>query len=170
MMFAWSLLFATQWLAFSTEKLEELGIGIHSMAGMVAAALFLSLISFLLIFCLDKIDDAFRKQDGSGGAGDLLHSIINAIAILVGFSWEHAFDGGVEAIASLTTRPVEAELGLAIFVVFLMVPAWRKYILKKDMQLKAYQAEKIQGKRMAEKEDALLDEETPATPFCGCRR
>merc|ERR1712222_134949 len=92
-------------------------------------------------------------------------TIINAIAILVGFSWEHAFDTGVEAIASLTARPVETELFLALFVVILIVPAWRKYILKKVMQLKAYHDEAIQGKRMAEKEDTLLPEEQSTSCF-----
>jgi len=159
MMFAWSLLAAAHWTGFRIHKLEELRMSVETMGGQVGLALVLSLIAFCVIFLLDKIDDAFRKKDGTSGAIALLHAFINAIAILVGFSWEHAFDTGVEALASLTSRPAETELFLAAFVVILIVPAWRKYILKKVMQLKAYNDEKIQGKRMAETEDALLLEQ-----------
>jgi len=147
MMFAWGMLFATRWLGFRTEALEDMGIAIHTMGGRVSLALFISVLCFLFIFCLDKIDDMSKSETGGDGGGELIKTIINAIGILVGLSWEHAFDGGVEAIASLTSNPVYAELVLAAFVALLIVPAWRKYILKKAMQLEDYRKEGLAGLR-----------------------
>merc|ERR1739848_183843 len=57
--------------------------------------------SLALIFFLDTIED----MDFTGDSADkAIKSIIGAIGILVGFSWEQAFEGGVEAVADVTLQ------------------------------------------------------------------
>lgn len=152
MMFAWGILFATRWYGFRTPILEEHGIAIHTCGGRVFLALFISGCCFGLIFTLDKVDDMQQARSGEGD-GKLILTIINAIGILVGLSWEHAFDGGVEAVASKTgseENKMLCELGLAAFVALLIVPAWRRYILKKAMQLDDYEEEAKRGAKASQ--------------------
>merc|ERR1712066_208316 len=57
-------------------------------------------------------------------------SIINALGILVGFAWEQAFEGAAGCISSLAPDPVWTKLGQALLVGIIVIPAWRKYILR----------------------------------------
>eukprot|EP00971_Amphidinium_carterae_P181540 3601728-Amphidinium_carterae.1 len=93
------------------------------------------------IFVLDKVDDDFMKnQDGqaTGEGARIITTVVDAISILVGFSWEHSFDGSVEVISKLTDDPLLAETVLALIVGFLIVPSWRRFILRRAMQLQEY--------------------------------
>lgn len=98
----------------------------------VSLACLVSMLALCIIFFLDTIED----MDFTGDAADkAIRSIIGAIGILVGFSWEQAFEGGVEVIAEVTISrgrwyPIITKLALATALAFLIVPAWRKYILK----------------------------------------
>ncbi|CAE8610629.1 unnamed protein product, partial [Polarella glacialis] len=58
-------------------------------------------------------------------------TIIKAMAILVGFSWEQAFDASVEKTCehSTTLPPAWAKLILAALMVGMVLPGWRFYIL-----------------------------------------
>ena len=40
--------------------------------------------------------------------------IIDSLGILVGFSWEQSFDGGVEVLSARTPRPQQTQLALAV--------------------------------------------------------
>eukprot|EP00438_Fugacium_kawagutii_P012329 Skav221960 [mRNA] locus=scaffold195:706644:715770:- [translate_table: standard] len=64
-------------------------------------------------------------------ADEALGLIISSLGILVGFSWEQSFDGGVEVVALRTRNPLVTELALACAVVCLVLPAWRRHILDK---------------------------------------
>merc|ERR1719359_550423 len=105
----------------------------------VVLALIVSFTAFGIIFVLDKIADL----ESTGESTDQgIFSIIGGLGILVGFSWEQSFDGGVEAIAALTSRPLMAECGLALLVTIVVMPAWQKYILKTVIELADERAEK----------------------------
>jgi hypothetical protein len=140
MMFAWCMLFAMRWWFRRLDQMEHgpggTSFAVESMMGKAFMALVLSLISIALIFFLDKIADNFAS------AAELITVIINAIAVLVGFSWESAFDFAVEVLASKTSDPTMASLALAIFVGIVIVPIWRKYILKRYLQLEELHAER----------------------------
>eukprot|EP00437_Effrenium_voratum_P060536 CAMPEP_0181511774 /NCGR_PEP_ID=MMETSP1110-20121109/61615_1 /TAXON_ID=174948 /ORGANISM="Symbiodinium sp., Strain CCMP421" /LENGTH=87 /DNA_ID=CAMNT_0023641537 /DNA_START=1 /DNA_END=261 /DNA_ORIENTATION=- len=58
-------------------------------------------------------------------------TLIKAMAILVGFSWEQAFEGCVSKTCErLTTIPSYwAEVLLAALLGAMILPAWRLYIL-----------------------------------------
>jgi len=68
-------------------------------------------------------------------AKEIIRIIVTSLGILVGFSWEHCFDGGVESVTEKTpeTTRVYFQLVLGIMVCSLVLPAWRKHILQKVM-------------------------------------
>jgi hypothetical protein len=141
--FAWACLYASRTIFEKEPYLQEkLAAGMHTITGRVLLALVLSVICLLVIFVLDVIGDtAKRMYPGKNLGNSIIAQIVSAKSILVGFSWEHAFDGGVEAIASTTSSPQVAESLIAALVFLVIVPAWRKHILKKSIVLQAYAKE-----------------------------
>lgn len=141
MSYAWCLLWATRWIAARWEgELRALGISADTIAGRIVLAMFLTCISFAFIAVLDHIKD--MGLVGDGNASSALNNMINALSILVGFSWEHCFDGAVAAVASLTPHPFVAKGVMAIFVFILVVPPWRRYILGRVLRHQALHNEK----------------------------
>merc|ERR1719215_666823 len=95
----------------------------------------------VIIFALDVVGDFFKERSppGQDNGSEIIQQIVSAKSILVGFSWEYAFDGGVEAIASMAMSNKRiAESVLAGLVFLVVVPAWRKHILTKAMVLQEY--------------------------------
>jgi len=92
---------------------------------------------------VDKIADNMRtayegQKDTLLFVEEIIRVIINSLGILVGFSWEHSFDGSVEDIAENAplrgkAASVNTQLILGIAVCALILPAWREYILQKVM-------------------------------------
>jgi hypothetical protein len=141
MTFAWCFLFGSRWLYESTPIFEENECGMNTVLGRIVLALLLSVSCSLMIFMLDSVDDYFKervkKGDVNPGA-EVIAQIVDAASILAGFSWEHAFDGGVEAVAAKTSSPLITASWIAIFVFIVIVPAWKKNILRKMMILEKY--------------------------------
>merc|ERR1712176_1023910 len=98
-------------------------------------ALELSGIACFSVIFLDKIDDFHAGSEDSKAGARAIQEIITALGILVGFSWEHCFEGSVGAVASLTDHPRITKLVLGCLVTILVVPAWRRYVLVKAMML-----------------------------------
>jgi len=147
MAFAWCILWGTHWLAFRTQALEGVG-GIHAMAGRIVLALALSFSALAAVWVLDKIEDLVQSRGAVNKRqlGRVINSAFAGIAVLVGFSWEHCFDGGVTAVASLTHNPAVIKLLLAIAVAIVIVPAWRQYILEREMVHRRKFEEDLQAK------------------------
>eukprot|EP00747_Dinoflagellata_sp_TGD_P134413 gnl/TRDRNA2_/TRDRNA2_175316_c0_seq9.p1 gnl/TRDRNA2_/TRDRNA2_175316_c0~~gnl/TRDRNA2_/TRDRNA2_175316_c0_seq9.p1 ORF type:complete len:540 (+),score=124.49 gnl/TRDRNA2_/TRDRNA2_175316_c0_seq9:114-1733(+) len=124
MAFAWCQLYIVKWELI--KWFPSLGSP-NQLTALVFLALSVSTGAFSVIFVLDKISDSPITGDQ---ADMVIESIINALGILVGFSWEQSFDGGVDVIAALTPNPVMAELGLAAVVAVVVIAPWRKYILQ----------------------------------------
>lgn len=138
--FAWCCLFGSRTVMMKNERLDEAGIGMVTIAGRVLLALILSLSATALIFALDVISDTAKASapPGKNPGSEIVTQLVFAKSILVGFSWEHSFDGGVEAIASMTSQPLVTQSALAVFMWFIVVPAWRKHILRKALMLQDY--------------------------------
>lgn len=134
---AWCIFFATQYWAVRSQVLEPVG-GPHSMGGRVVLALGLSLCAFLAIFGLDKIEDTAKaSQRDMRSVHRLVKSLVNALGILVGFSWEVSFEGANSAVASLHERRAYiVKVVLAAAVSSVIIPAWRKFVLEKVMLYK----------------------------------
>jgi len=87
--------------------------------------------------------DEPQAQDQEETAKEIVRIIVNSLGILVGFSWEHCFDGGVETVseksagegASSSPSPMRliVQLFMGIMVCMLVLPAWRRHILQKVM-------------------------------------
>jgi hypothetical protein len=122
MVLAWCFFFAGKW------ELKRVATSMdpNSMTSAVLLALLLSAASFATIFAFDWLEDL----ESTGREFDrALVSIISALGILVGFSWEQSFEGALMRLASLTEHPSFSEFALAFVVALIVVPAWRKYIL-----------------------------------------
>jgi hypothetical protein len=134
MCFAWCLLWATKWIC--KEKLFS-----HEMLGRVSLAFVLTSFAALSVFAVDKVADSLRSSQTDRAtmefAEEIIRIIINSLGILVGFSWEHSFDGSVVGVSQMTPRPAESELVMGIAVAVLILPAWRDYILQKVMLMQA---------------------------------
>jgi len=130
MSFAWCVLFATRWVCVNVTFVD-----LESMFGMIQLALILSLFAGVSVFLFDVADDFF-KNHGNSEAGSLaVSTIINALALLVGFTWEKCFDHGVKAISARAGHARLNKLVLAAVVAVLVVRPWRRYILTKVMYL-----------------------------------
>jgi len=147
MTFAWCVLFASRWLYESVKTFEENECGIETVLGRILLALMLSIFCMAVIFLLDVIDD-LMKGDSSSGA-EIIDQIVDAKSVLAGFSWEHAFDGGVEAVAAKTSSPLIAASLLAGFVFVVIVPAWKRHILRKAMVLQDYKEMQVKAEMHA---------------------
>eukprot|EP00747_Dinoflagellata_sp_TGD_P149340 gnl/TRDRNA2_/TRDRNA2_177001_c3_seq8.p1 gnl/TRDRNA2_/TRDRNA2_177001_c3~~gnl/TRDRNA2_/TRDRNA2_177001_c3_seq8.p1 ORF type:complete len:491 (-),score=128.34 gnl/TRDRNA2_/TRDRNA2_177001_c3_seq8:108-1502(-) len=147
MAFAWCQLYIFKWEA--AKRIPSFGSP-NTLTADVLLALAISTVAFSLIFVLDKISD-------SGIAGNqadtVIFSIISALGILVGFSWEQSFDGGVETIAALTPSPILAELGLAVVVALIVIAPWQLYILQTVITLGEEREESKKGGEGEKKEE-----------------
>jgi len=146
MCFAWCLIWATKWLArmFSElDKHQDMSDSLfsHEILGRVLLAFMLTAFAALSVFAVDKTADAMRThfsgdRDTLTFLEEITRVIVNSLGILVGFSWEHSFDGSVEDVASTTSTPLpppEFQLFLGLSVCVLILPAWRDYMLEKVM-------------------------------------
>lgn len=136
--FAWCLLFAAKWQI--GRLLFRVGSGLEeeSTVQRVFLALTISLLAFILIFILDKIDDLKATSES---VQRCTRSLSQALGILIGFSWESSFNGGVEVLAELSKGrgvwcPVWLKLLMAVAVCGIVVPAWRLYILQTVLRIR----------------------------------
>jgi len=167
MIFAWCIL-ATGTAAVSTflqiHQLADKGYKPNGAAVLAVLAMIVSIVAFIVITILDKISDKLSDLQVDDPSNDdpnkesdserAIRGIIKALGILVGFSWEQAFAGGVEAIVE--TEPIESpwfpvilQFGLAITIGFGVVPAWRDYILRNLLNFQIVHAEMKQQQKMA---------------------
>jgi hypothetical protein len=175
MCFAWCFLWASKWMLVESQRFE------HEILARVVMAFMLNGFTCFCVFMIDKVDDALDEKmsargaasDDAGGqdlAKEVIRIIITSLGILVGFSWEHSFDGSVGAVSSNAIKlghwvPVVFKLVLGIAVCMLVLPAWRRYILAKVMLIEKimgrdHGAGEAHGARGAQEEDAhapLLD-------------
>lgn len=87
-------------------------------------------------FGLDAIDDRWGKTANTDVGTTAIETIINSLGVLVGFSWEHSFDGGVTAISHQAKgHEAGTQLLFAVLVVVVIVPSWSQHILPKTLML-----------------------------------
>mmetsp|Transcript_90673 Transcript_90673/g.180312 ORF Transcript_90673/g.180312 Transcript_90673/m.180312 type:complete len:972 (+) Transcript_90673:67-2982(+) len=150
MCFAWCLLSTVTWAG--SKLLHDIGFFFdkpHTTGQDATIALIVSFLAFCLIRVLDLIED----MEATGEVTDkCTRSMIDSLAILIGFSWEHAFERGVKVIAATTRSrgnwcPAIAKFLLAISVALVVIPAWRLYILKMVLKLRKERKEDKENPR-----------------------
>merc|ERR1719271_944739 len=124
---AWSFLFWSEW------QLYVLGWESTVIGACIAIAFFLSFLCFAMVFVLSNLAERFKSNKLARRA---LGSLELALGILVGFSWERAFDVGFEEIEHkihhdkrLQISPVLCIVLLSTVLLVIVAPAWRLYIL-----------------------------------------
>lgn len=160
MCFAWCLIWATKWLAKMFSEMDEIPadqevepggpLFSHEILGRVLLAFMLTAFAAGSVFAVDAVADAMRNsyeddRDTLQFLEEITRVIVNSLGILVGFSWEHSFDGSVEDVSHETQievgewklMPAEFQLFLGISVCILILPAWRDFILEKVMLIDA---------------------------------
>lgn len=130
MCFAWCTIWGARWIF-----VKYAWVPVATMFGRVILAFVLSVIACLAVFGLDSVDDMHRGSEDSISGAQAIQVIVNAIAILVGFSWEQCFDHGVVAIASTTEHPDLVKLSFGMGITIVVMPMWRRHILMKSMVL-----------------------------------
>lgn len=150
--FAWAFLFATRSLFDSWSFLQSRKISPLTIEGRIVLAMTLSLFACMIIVILDR-------------------NIITGLSILIGFTWEHTFDGCVEAISSLFSDPlaIKLKLFLTFLIVLIVVPAWRKYILAKVVHLekaRREQKEAMDGDSTGRPDGSSSEEESSTKLLC----
>jgi len=129
MIFAWCTIWATRWEALRLPELRQLEMEPGSMAYQIMLAMTASVFSVLLIFIFDVIEDICGPDGIMGG---LTQSVISVLSLLVGFAWQRCFQEAVKSVADMSPRPYLMELAVSLIVVIIVVPAWQRYILRKE--------------------------------------
>lgn len=129
--FAWALMYVSKWqISIIAPEINP-----NCVEARVVLALCISVFAFFIILGLDKIADL----DSTGEKTDkAIIAIITSLSILVGFTWEQAFDGAVEILSEVCFKahPIMAETTLTVGIFIIVYPQWRKYVLKTLLRLK----------------------------------
>lgn len=155
MSFAWCLLWGTRWLII---YLDIPALRHQEIMGRVMLALILSAVGAFAVKLLDIVDDAHSGVEDSRSGAQAIQMLVNALGILIGFSWEHCFDGSVGAIASRFSNKVAAKFFMGLVIAFVIIPVWRNHILTKEL---SYQ--KIKEQKEMRKQHIREDKERART-------
>jgi len=131
MCMAWCLLFWADW------QIYAMGYQGSRMFGVILVALLSTTIALAFVFVMDAGSEHWHIQKGKGLRA--IRSIELAMGMLVGFSWEKAFDVAVESIVESMSRD-ELQVLPGWLVQFTLVvgsqaivlPAWYFYVLPKS--------------------------------------
>merc|ERR1711972_163039 len=119
MCFAWCLFFSSQWLFAKTS--------FSGMLNVVVIALFVTSVALSLIYAMDVLADMPETGKDFDKA---IRAVVQALGILIGFSWEKAFDTAVEEVVDEVSflPPPIPKLALALILAAAVIPAWKWYI------------------------------------------
>jgi hypothetical protein len=124
MMFAWSAYYSSLWwIGMARPDHSDM------MLVKLAAALTGSLGSFVIIYILDKLADLPQTNDCHDKA---IRKCIEFIGVMIGFSWEQAFDVATDDLAQASgqaSRQHYVKLAISLFCAVIIVPAWRWWLL-----------------------------------------
>jgi len=129
---SWCLFYGVRWAISATQFTDE------NALLMVSIALFLSVVSFLTIFILDKVEDNHLFGEDSEIAEGATEKMISGLGILIGFSWEQSFDTAVDVVSEGLKQecpPLISKMVMSVILVLIVFPAWRIYILPTEKEL-----------------------------------
>jgi len=133
MVHCWALYFAGVWIMAASDLAEYIGVYEDSALLKVILACALTVYAFILIFALEKL----ASLEATGPKADqAIYTVMGSLGILVGFTWEQAFERSVSTVVQANPSAPEPLLkaGLALFLVGMVLPAWRMYIILHTMK------------------------------------
>lgn len=157
---AWCLYFSGVWALAATALAETLEVYEDSALLKVLLACVLSAYAFAMLVLLEKL----AALDCTGDLADeTILELMTALGILIGFSWEQAFERSVSTVVQASSSGIpEAALKaiLAVVLVTMVLPAWRIFIL--DIQHETHITAKHDiANRLTKSSKALLAEHSP---------
>jgi hypothetical protein len=130
--FAWCMLCSSTWSTMlMAHHLDWTHIWME-----VVEAIFVSLTCVFIIRMLDIVAD----MESTGAAVDaVIKDCVLSFGVLIGFTWEHPFDLGVEEIAAGFGERYEAvvQFGLCTIIAAIVLPAYKWYIVPTVFHLQA---------------------------------
>jgi hypothetical protein len=130
---SWCFFFGGVWLLAATDLAEMLDVYEDSALLKVILAMCLSVYAISLIISLDKL----AESECTGPmVDDAIYTFQGGLGILIGFAWEQAFERSVSTVvqaAGDVPAPILKGL-LAFFLVLLVLPAWRIWIMRSVMR------------------------------------
>mmetsp|Transcript_27222 Transcript_27222/g.51357 ORF Transcript_27222/g.51357 Transcript_27222/m.51357 type:complete len:541 (+) Transcript_27222:77-1699(+) len=140
MVTAWACLFYAEW------QIYVMGWESTVIGGSLVVACFVTFLSLFAVLVLDLWNS---RVEGGMMLGRALKSAELALGVLIGFSWERAFDVGFEEISLKMEKSGYAHASPEVIVVLLsailfavVYPAWRLYILPAAIAEEKMEAEK----------------------------
>lgn len=133
---SWCFFFGGVWILAATDLAEMLDVYEDSALLKVVLAMLLSVYAILLIISLDKL----AESECTGKlVDDAIDTFQGGLGILIGFAWEQAFERSVstvvEAFGSVPAPFLKALM--AFFLVLLVLPAWRIWIIRSVVRAEA---------------------------------
>jgi len=133
MSFAWSFYFATQWLVVRSGSSSKHLVKSHSTVDGtlldLIVAMVVSVFGGLGIWGLDGLADNIHEITHDPEDEASIRAIIRAIALLVGFAWEQAFDVVVVSVGGAIMYGGLGKLFVIAFIVSIIAPAWINHII-----------------------------------------
>lgn len=129
MIMAWAFLFWAEW------QLYVWGWESSVIGGCIVIAVFMTMFGMLCVFLLNFVQVHFRESKVMRRA---MNSLELALGVLIGFSWERAFDVAFEEVHHEYHEQAYGEFVVSILAILLfaiVAPAWRLHILPKADKL-----------------------------------
>ena len=139
MIHAWCLYFAGVWILSASNLATAMDVHYDSALLKVILAVALSAYAFTLIVLLERLADPACSPGKRSSAG--MFAIMVGLGILIGFTWEQAFERSVSTIVQVAAVPGPLlKLVMAFGLVLLVLPAWRIWILKRNFHAEREEA------------------------------
>jgi len=164
LVFSWCAVRSVQWTIVDLCKKQVVTLLPASLVVLLASALTMSAASFVLILPLDKIEDRVRSL---GGAGRIFKDVIIALGVVVGVSWEPVFNKSVAVAAHSFSNPPVVRLLLSAAIVLLLLPAWKRFVLTKQISYTETRSERRSRSYLTKDQDVLNPPQSKQE-FRGC--
>ncbi|CAJ1418469.1 unnamed protein product, partial [Effrenium voratum] len=155
LVFSWCTLHAIRWTTVDLCKKHVISLLPASLVVLICCALTTSTVAFAVILPLDKIQDCVRH---AGGSGRIFKQVIIALGVIVGVSWEPIFDMAVKVAAHEHAWPEQTRLILSMALVFILLPAWRRFVLSKQLGYAALRTERRSKTFLLKDQDVVMAE------------
>ncbi|CAE7223336.1 unnamed protein product [Symbiodinium natans] len=154
MAFGWCIIRATRWANTDLSKNHVIGFLPGSMILHVITAFVTSLLGYIVVLFLDKLEDVCLSRFGSLGRS--FKSAVTATGLIIGIDWELCFEKAIEIVAHGQREKEVVEMLMVVLVLLLLVPAWRRFIITKQLHFETFKSERRSQSYLKKDNDILL--------------
>ncbi|CAE7224562.1 unnamed protein product, partial [Symbiodinium necroappetens] len=154
MAFGWCIIHAVRWTNTDLSKNRVIGFLPGSMILHVITAFVMSLLGYIVVLFLDKLEDLCLTRFGSLGRS--FKSAVTATGLIIGISWETCFDKAVSIVAHGQREKQVVEPLLVVVLLLLLVPAWKRFVITKQLHFESFKFERRSQSYLKKDNDTLL--------------